>query len=248
MSDTDYHKRPEWSYSQMKLICEHGIDYAVAVKRGDLLQTFGKAVDIGQIAHNILLGGDYDFVVKAYPDFRTKEAREWRDAQVLPIISQEEFETASTIVDRIKSHKLAYALLTEGKQEVELFATINGINIRGKADSLIYGEDGKVQKIIDLKTTAKFDEFRYKSFRNHYDLQSAVYTAIAGNKELTNYYFVIAETIEPYRVQIAHASLAFIESGENKLSKCISEITKFGDRGVNFNIEEIIELGDLSNG
>lgn len=38
MSDEEYYKRPEWSYSQMKAIITDGIDYAVAAKRGLLPQ------------------------------------------------------------------------------------------------------------------------------------------------------------------------------------------------------------------
>ena len=57
MSDS-YHDRPEWSYSQMKVIIDRGIDYAVAVKRKQINQKFGKAVDLGELAHMFILGGD----------------------------------------------------------------------------------------------------------------------------------------------------------------------------------------------
>ena len=101
-----YRERPEWSYSDMKAILEHDIDYAVAVKHKLLKQDFGKANDIGTLAHEELLkqGGSNSFVVKAYPDFRTKEAKEWRDAQTLPIISEEEIEQINKICEAVKKN------------------------------------------------------------------------------------------------------------------------------------------------
>ena len=100
-----------WSYSSAKNIYHSGIDYAVGLKIGLIEKTYGKAVDIGKLAHAHLLGGEQEFVVKQYPDYRTKEAREWRDAQTLPIIDEAEFETICTIAERIKSHPLANQLV-----------------------------------------------------------------------------------------------------------------------------------------
>lgn len=52
----DYYKRPEWSYSQMKVILDSGIDYAVAKKRGMLPEPSSSAIDLGQLIHQRVLG------------------------------------------------------------------------------------------------------------------------------------------------------------------------------------------------
>ena len=70
--------------------------------------------------------------------------------------------------------------------------------------------------------------------------------ATNSKQELTNYYFCVAETVAPFRVQFMHASLEFVEAGERKLRKCLDEIKEFGDREPNFLIEEVRELGDYS--
>lgn len=139
-----------WSYSSAKLIYRKGIDYAVAERLGIIKKTYGKAVDIGQLAHAHLLGGEQEFVVNPYPDFRTKEAREWRDSQTLPIISEEEFKVITTIVDRIKSHSLANELIfgKGTKREVELKAKIEGKDWVGRADVVKVGEN-KMQMSLD---------------------------------------------------------------------------------------------------
>lgn len=48
----EYHDRPEWSYSQMKVILDSGIDYAVAKKNGLLPAPDSKAIDIGSLVTN----------------------------------------------------------------------------------------------------------------------------------------------------------------------------------------------------
>lgn len=251
----NYHKRPEWSYSSMKKIIDSGIDYAVEAKNGGLGYPSSAFIDIGQLVHMTVLGGEDTFAISPYPDFRTKEAREWRDAQIEAgknIITEEQFKAVSRIVENIEKHPLSDKLLLgKGwKHEVEMYAkTAEGVDLRGKADSI------KLTKtsldITDLKTTAQFDKFKKTASWNHYDLQSSVYTLIASTSkkiawELCNYYFCVAETVAPYRVQYYHASAEFVEAGERKLRSCIDAIVDFGDSKPNFLIEEIGELGDWS--
>lgn len=145
----------------MKMILEHDIDYAVAVKYKLPKQSFGKAIDIDTLAHKELLNqdGSNSFVVKAYTDFRTKAAKEWRDAQTLSIISEEELEQINKICEAVNKHPL-YSVLLCGESiehKVELYAKINGIDIKGKADAIRRNEDGSII-IADLKTTAKFED------------------------------------------------------------------------------------------
>lgn len=252
---TSYHDRPEWSYSQMKAILDSGIDYAVAAKRGMLPGPASKSIDLGQLVHMFVLGGDPStFVVPEYVDFRTKEARAWRDEMQSTgktIISRSQYEAVSPIVDNIEGHPMSKELLkgNEVKHEVELFAKVNRVALRGKADAILNANDKLT--ICDIKTTAQFDGWKYAAMSRHYDLQAAVYSLIAakslGVSPLSvDFYFCVAETVAPYRVQYHYSGTAFVEHGEQKLVKCLEEITKFGDREPNFLIEEVNELGDWS--
>lgn len=251
----DYYSRPEWSYSQMKVILDSGIDYAVANKRGMLGGPKSPAIDLGQLVHMMVLGGADQFALSDWPDFRSKAARVWRDSQEEAgkiVITQKQWQDVVKIVTNIEAHPLYKKYLCKGDKafnELELFATADGVKIRGKADYLRIKDKSLI--ITDLKTTAQFDEFFRKAQYKHYDLQAAVYSFIgtAATKtdaELTNYYFCVAETVAPYRVQFMHASLEFIESGERKLRKCIDQIKEFGDKEPNFLLEEVKELGDYS--
>lgn len=248
----NYHKRPEWSYSSMKKIIDSGIDYAVAAKRGDLGEPASSAIDLGQLAHMLVLGGEDTFAISEFPDFRTKAAREWRDDQLAAgknIITQEQFDAVAKIVKNIEDHPYSkqYLLGENVKHEQELYAkTAEGVDLRGKADAIVYHKDDKTPKAIcDIKTTAQFDKFKKAASWNHYDLQAATYTLIAGTEQV-NYYFCVAETVAPYRVQYFHASLEFVEAGERKLRRCIDAIVEFGDKEPSFLVTEMGELGDWS--
>lgn len=253
----DYHDRPEWSYSQMKLILDSGIDYAVAAKKKMLPQPESKAIEIGQTVHLLTLGGEDSYVISPYDNYRTKLAKEWREKQKEAghyILSKIEFEIASRISENIKKHPRSNGLIIgEGIQhEVELYAsTDRGVDLRGKADALKIGEGRNTCTIVDLKTTSQFDNFKYRAQRHHYDLQAATYTKIAAaslkvEAHSVDYWFCVAETVAPYRVQYFYATPEFVDSGERKLAKCVDEIEKFGDKEPNFLLEEVIELGDFS--
>lgn len=257
----DYHDRPEWSYSQMKLILDHGIDYALASKRKLLPEPQSSFIDLGQLVHMLILGGADNFAVSEYPDFRTKAAREWRDEQIANhknIVTHDQFVAATTIIEnRIAKHPLVQQFLYEGcKHEVEMYAKADGIDLRGKADVVKINDNSMI--IVDVKTTAQFDECApregyspRKPYYMHYDLQAAVYTLIGSasqkiSSSFTNYYFCFIETVAPYRVQFVHTSPEFLESGERKLRRCIDAIKEAGDREPRFLLEEVPELGDFS--
>lgn len=252
----DYYERPEWSYSQMKTILDSGIDYAVARKQGKIPGPKSPAIDLGQLAHMMILGGSDQFALSEWPDYRSKAAREWRDSQEEQgkiVISKAQWNDIENIVANIEAHPHFNKYLGKGDKafhELELYATADGVKLRGKADYL-KKIDGDGLIITDLKTTAQFDGWARKAYYSHYDLQAAVYTLLGANAthsktEFTNYYFCVAETVAPYRVQFMHASLEFLESGERKLRKCIDTIKEFGDREPSFLLTGIEELGDYS--
>lgn len=253
--EVDYHSRLEWSYSQMKLIIDSGIHYAVAAKRGMLPAPSSKVIDLGQLAHMFVLGGNPEiFAVSPYPNFMTKVAKEWKAEQIAngkSVIDQKQYDAIAQIVDNIEQHPMSKKLIKGDnvKHEIEMYATAEEVKLRGKADAMLI--EGDSITITDIKTTAQFDDWKYKSMRRHYDLQAAVYSLIGAASQkkspsLANFYFCVVETVAPYRVQYHHASIDFIEHGETKLANCLREIKDFGDKEPNFLIEEVNELGDFS--
>lgn len=239
----------------MKKILDSGIDYAVAAKQGLIPGPVGKAIDLGTLIHMLVLGGDDNFAICEFGDYRTKAARDWRDEQLAlgkNIVTKSMWAEADAILANILNHPHSreYLIGKDVKHEQVMFAkTGDGVALKGKADTIKLS--GKSAIVTDLKTTAQFDKFAKSAYRMHYDLQAVNYSYITAahlkiDPALVNYMFCVAETVKPYRVQYFHASLEFIESGERKMRTCIDEIIKFGDREPNFMLEEIKELGDYS--
>ncbi len=239
----------------MKIILDSGIDYAVAKKRKMIPGPASPAIDLGELVHMLVLGGDAGaFELSPFESFRTKAAQEWKAekmAEGKTIITKTQYDEIATIVDNVENHPMSRKLLKgdNTKHEIELYATAEGVGIRGKADALLKNDSSMI--ITDIKTTAQFDQWKYMAMRRHYDLQAAVYSLMGAASQgiklsFVNFYFCVVETVYPYRVQYHHASAEFVEHGEAKLAKCLEQIKKFGDKEPNFLIEDINELGDFS--
>jgi hypothetical protein len=97
---------------------------------------------------------------------------------------------------------------------------------------------------MDLKTTAQFQEWKYKSIRLHYDLQAAVYKTLYNGD--VDFAFIIAETVAPYRVQLAFLTQEAWDKGESDLARCLEAVKEFGDKEPSFSILEEIYIGDWS--
>jgi hypothetical protein len=244
MSDEEYYGRDEWSFSTLKNILVNGIDWAVAYKRGDLPKPASKFIDVGTFVHQELLGGDRDWVAKAYSDYRSKDAREWRDAQTKTILDDEQVETIVNVANAIEAHPHLKDVLANMETEKPIFAKVNGVELKGKADIIQRNSDGKPIRIWDIKTTAQFQEWKYKSIRLHYDLQAAVYRTLYNGE--VDFAFIIAETIAPYRVQLAYLTPEAWDKGEADLVRCLELIKEFGDKEPSFSILEEIYIGDWS--
>jgi hypothetical protein len=241
------------SYSTCKKIYRKGIDYALGTKLGLIDETFGKAADLGIMIHAYILGGDPQWVESPYKNFRKKEAQEWRDSQTKIILTRDEIEQIEKTGLAISRHPLAAELLNSCESEQKLTAKVEGVEFLGYADGI--SKDRKT--IFDLKTTAQFDAFKWQAFKNDFDLQASVYRLFGDNAD---YFFIVAETVAPYRVQVFGTSEEFFENGNRKLQHAIEEFKMFrarpGDTDlerINFNVGEtkdltqVESLGDWSN-
>lgn len=260
--DSEYHARPEWSYSDFKTILTDDIDTAVAKKMGLIPGPENKSIDLGSLAHMIILGGEDCYALKedsGYKTFQSNAAKAWKaeqEAQGKTIIDRNQWKAVEEMVWNVQ-HNANYSKYLGGdgwEHEKEIYATLNGVKCKGKADGLkiVEHENGMKSAVIaDLKTTNYFQDFFRKAYYNHYDLQAAVYShitaaALGVSSSLINYVFCVVETKPPYHSAFYTCNNEFIESGERRLDYCLAQVKKFGDKEPNFMIEEVKELGDFS--
>lgn len=174
-----------------------------------------ESLDLGTIAHRVILEGSYDGIRVIDADsYRTKEAKEARDAAraagLIPVKLADYAalkRMCDTIMDRIGERTDKPAVFTAGSPERTILWTENGVPCKARIDWL----HDSLAVIDDLKTTGKTADPSYLArhvFQMGYDVQAAWYRR--GIKALTgrtpDFRFVFAETVPPYAVSVVDLS------------------------------------------
>jgi hypothetical protein len=176
-----------------------------------------KAMELGTLIHAATLEPEtFDdlVIVSPYPDFRTKEAREWKieQAELGKIItSEDEIEkikaTASVVLDDYHSQFSA-----KYQTEVAVFGKIGSTEIKGLIDLVPDGLDC----LIDLKTISSIDSLeaiQRTIVSRGYHWQAALYLDLwnaASGEKRTRFVFCFVEVESPHET-------AWVELSENLL-------------------------------
>lgn len=117
------------------------------------------------------------FAISPYDDFRSKEAREWRDAETREIITDATLEAAREAAEVIEAHDIAADILFESATQLSCLAEaeMEGYAFKSKCriDILPGGEYSDC--IVDLKTTASLDWIGKTAADFGYHVQAAFY-------------------------------------------------------------------------
>jgi hypothetical protein len=186
-------------------------------------------LELGSAAHQLVLGAGPGLVVVHAEDWRTKAAREHRDAAraegKIPLLTGEHVQVLG-MAAAIRAHPVARALFDPergGKPEQNLFwqDPESGIMRRARLDWLPQPQDGKRLVIGDYKTTADASP---AAIRKHvanfgYYMQASWYldavTAL-GLDEAPSMLFVFQEKQAPYLVIVAELDEAAIATGRER--------------------------------
>lgn len=231
------------SPSFLSKVYAKGYDYAVAEKLG-LIQKDTKAMSEGRLIHAMLDqalgGGEAKFVVSPYDNYRTKEARDWRDSipDNTAIVSQDRADMLKVIVTRVLGHEQIKPFLQDCEPEKTITKDVNGFTVKGIVDVISKHNSGTW---LDFKfvSSKNFDKFTKEALWSHYDLQAAVYDYLT---ELPHGYFIVIESELPHRIQLYHCDLSFLDSGAEKFNKAVNILKDAKWREPTFDIEEVGEL------
>lgn len=168
--------------------------------------------DIGSAAHALVLGIGAPISVIDADDWRTKAAREARDAArgrgETPLLAAD-YARVQAMADELSSHTLAMRLLSDGKPEVSAYALDEptGVTRRCRFDWL------HPYLLVDYKSAASADPRdlagRYGAVQKWgYSMQAAWYTDVARDlghpAEL--FAFIVQEKEPPYQVTVAYVA------------------------------------------
>lgn len=235
LTEAEYHAHPALSYSTGKQLLRSPLHYRHAVANRVERPEF----DEGHAIHELVLGVGSGIVEIPHDTYRTKEAREMRDAAYaegkVPIKTAD-IAPIRAAAEAVLAHPTARAWLeTPGDVELPLFATDpeTGISIRGKLDKL--ADIRRCRVPVDLKTVTDARPAKvFASVRDwDYDLQSAMYRKLielALDTRSGPGVLIVVEKVPPYGVavyQLAHED--FIAAGDLKLRTVLARAAALRD-------------------
>lgn len=208
---------------------------------GELKKKDAKHFMIGSEVDGILTEMDKrdNVIISPYDDYRTKEAREWKEEMIasgkIPCKSDEyedimaiaiAVQSTSIWKDIEKSFTMQEIIQIHDNTLGELF------NCRyGKIDSYRINNDGWCD-LLDLKTavTVDKDKFFYRAKDLGYFVQLKYYSDLLLEKypqiKGFRYWFVVAEKSEPFRVKLFRVPVELVEQEEADLRYTIREISE----------------------
>lgn len=119
-------------------------------------------------------------------------------------------EKLKTIEKNFHTNKQAVKLLSVCEMEKAYLFDINGVQLKGKIDGVTS------DYIVEIKSSSQatnLQEFRAEAIERNYDLQAYMYTVAA---KVLHHYFIVVNTVDPYKVAIYRSSYDFIAGGHAK--------------------------------
>lgn len=212
MDDAEYHGGPELSSTGAKRLARCPAEFADYLKNRVEKPEF----DFGHAVHSLILGKGQEVVVVDAPDWKTKAAREERDAAhaagKTPLLAKTFLEAkavAQTVLD--DQHVGAWFTGDDGFNELSAFAVDpeTGCPIRARADRLVETYDG-IARILDIKTTGKDVHAwdlggRYGTISKlGYHQAAHLYEHVFALNGIRAVYTLVFVTVDaPYRVKVA---------------------------------------------
>ena len=145
----DYHANPAWSNTKLKTFrLSRFKAFQLYVSRtrtptpSKPAQVFGNCVHTG-----VLEPAEFDkrYLISPYDNFRTLEAREWRqdkEAAGVSVLTQEDYDRARACIDHVRADPLVQVLLSKGRAEVVFRKKLPRFDIQTRVDW--YEETGVV--------------------------------------------------------------------------------------------------------
>lgn len=212
MPDAEYHAGPELSSTGAKILSRCPAEFAHYLAN----RVEKPEYDFGHAVHALILGKGQEIVVIDADSWRTKEAREERDAAhaagKTPLLAKT-FLEAKAVAQVVLTDPVVGAWFTGegGFNELSAFAVDpeTGCPIRARADRLVETPDG-VARILDIKTTGKDVHGwelggRYGTVAKlGYHQAAHLYEHVFGLNGIQAVYTLVFVTVDtPYRVKVA---------------------------------------------
>lgn len=167
----------------------------------------------GSLTDHLFFGSEFAYMVSPYDDFRTKEAKLWRDqweAAGFAIFKQSAVDEVSRMVASIRNSTTVAEILRAGRSQVAVQDDLDVDGSPVQAKCLIDWVSDEFAVLADLKTTgdASEDTFRCHVVNMGYDVQAAMYVDLwkAATGEELPFLWIVTESEEPHATALYQAS------------------------------------------
>lgn len=186
-----------------------------------------RAFDFGHAAHRLVLGAGPELVAVDAADWRTKAAREQRDAAyaegLTPLLTSE-YETVLEMAAALRAHPVASALFApgSGRPEQALFwrdGIHESVMCRALLDWLPNAQPGRRIILPDYKTTRCADPKQLQRAIEDYGYHQQAAWYLDGGRALglaadAAFVFVCQEKTPPYLVTVAEPDTTALRIGQ----------------------------------
>ena len=205
------------SSSSLKTLLKSPKTYRNILNYGDP-NSDSPALAAGKLVHWMILES-HKIDKLHFVDATTKNTKVYKEAKAKygEVFLTKERSAAERLTDAVLRNEAALKLLNNSEFEVPEIQMIDGLAFRGKAD-IIQGDT-----IIDLKTTAELNTFKYSADKYGYDLQAWLYLKLFDKKKFT---FLVIDKAST-DIGIFETTEEFLARGENKFKQAVDNYKYF---------------------
>jgi len=205
------------SSSSLKTLLKSPKTYRNILNYGDP-NSDSPALAAGKLVHWMILES-HKIDKLHFVDATTKNTKIYKEAKAKygEVFLTKERSAAERLTDAVLRNEAAIKLLNNSEFEVPEIQMIDGLAFRGKAD-IIQGNT-----IIDLKTTAELNTFKYSADKYGYDLQAWLYLKLFDKKKFT---FLVIDKAST-DIGIFETTEEFLARGENKFKQAVDNYKYF---------------------
>lgn len=168
------------------------------------------------------------FAISPYDEFRTNEAKAWRDAQRLPIASKQVLADATAAAEILRKNSIVKMLACSSKFQVSVFASVQFPEIEtpyaAKCRIDILPTSPKAKALWDLKTVASLNKLEWTILDRGYHVQAAWYLDLfnlATGDDRDSFGFIFQESKPPYEIALVELDSDAIAAGREWYTKAV---------------------------
>ena len=205
------------SSSSLKTILKSPKTYRNILNYGDP-NSDSPALAAGKLAHWMILE-PHKINKLHFVDASTKNTKIYKEAKAKygEVFLTKEKNAAERLTDAVLRNEAAIKLLNKSEFEVPQVQMLEELPFRGKCD-IIQGDT-----IIDYKTTAELNTFKYSADKYGYDLQAWLYLKLFDKKKFT---FLVIDKAST-DIGIFETTDEFLARGENKFKQAVDNYKYF---------------------